>query len=73
MTWLRLIAALWRPLAALFAVLGLYGKGRLDQRRARKLDELGGYRDTREKMDAAHRHTDPDLARKRMRERGRQP
>jgi len=71
--WLRIIAALWKPLAALLAVLGVYGKGRSDARQKAKQRDLEAYRETRERMDAAPRHTDPDLARKRMRERGRQP
>lgn len=69
MIWLRIIAALWKPLAALLAVLGVYGKGRADARQKERQRDLEAYRETRERMDAAPRHTDADAARQRMRER----
>ena len=69
MIWLRIIAVLWKPFAALLAVLGVYGKGRADARQKAKQRDLEAYRETRERMDAAPRHTDAADARRRMRER----
>ncbi len=69
MIWLRIIAALWKPLAALLAVLGVYGKGRADARQKAKQRDLEAYRETRERMDAAPRHTDADAWRRWLRER----
>ena len=60
---------LWKPILALLATLGLYAKGRADQRKAEKLHEMEDYHDTRRKMDAVDRPADADDARRRMRER----
>lgn len=69
MIWRLILGGMWKPILGLLAVLGLYAKGRADQRSAQKLDEMENYHDTRRKMDAVDRATDADDARKRMRER----
>lgn len=69
MIWLRIIAALWKPLAALLAVLSVYGKGRADARQKERQRDLEAYRETRERMDAAPSHTDAAAWRRWLRER----
>ena len=69
MIWLRIIAVLWKPFAALMAVLGVYGKGRADARQKAKQRDLEAYRETRERMDAAPRFDDARRARDWLRSR----
>jgi len=38
--WRIILGGLWKPVLAALAVLGLYAKGRADQRTAQKLDRL---------------------------------
>ncbi len=66
---LRLLAALWKPLAALLGGLGLYAKGRADAATARDLRDAKGYQETMEKAHDAPVHTDAAAARRRMRAR----
>jgi hypothetical protein len=66
---LRLLAALWKPLAWLLGALGLYGKGRADAARARDLRAAREYQKTMEKAHDAPVHTDAAAARRRMRAR----
>lgn len=68
-TLLRLLAALWRPLAAVLGGLAAYGKGRADAARARDLDDARGYQQTMERAIDAPVHTDASAARQRMRAR----
>ena len=66
---LRLVAALWRPLAAILGALALYRKGRADEVTRRDLKDAKAATETFERAADAPVHTDPDLARRRMRDR----
>ena len=66
---LRLLAALWKPLAWLLGGGALYGKGRADAARARDLRDAKGYQETMEKAHDAPVHVDAAAARGRMRAR----
>lgn len=67
----RLLAALWRPLAALLGGLGLYAKGRADAKARRDLRDARAEIETRRRADAAEIvGNDPDAAARWLRERG---
>jgi len=68
-----IIATLWKPIAALLAlIMGggvLYAKGRSDASKARDLKDATGYQKTTEKANEAPVHTDPAAAREWLRSR----
>lgn len=66
---IRLALTFWRPIAALLAALGLYAKGRADAKAKADLRDASAYQETMEKAADAPVHSDPDLARRRMRDR----
>lgn len=66
---LRLIALLWRPVLALLGALGLYAKGRADAATNRDLRDAREFQQTTERAADAPRHSDPAVARDRMRKR----
>jgi hypothetical protein len=66
---LRLVAALWKPVLALLAALGLYAKGRADARAAADARKAQDFKSTRSRTSHAPVHTDPAAARQRMRNR----
>jgi hypothetical protein len=69
--WASLARALWKPIAAILAALGIYLAGRNDARQRAKSEALKDYAETRKKADAADIiGDDPDLARRWLRERG---
>ncbi len=65
---LRLLAALWKPLAALLGALGLYAKGRADARRQARLKateaRLETIREVRRNEREAETQDDPELVRR---------
>jgi len=63
------VLALLRALVALVPLVGPYLVGRAQARQKAKIEGLEGYRKTREAIDNVESVTDPDLARKRLRER----
>lgn len=63
---------LWKPAAALLAILGIYLAGRKDARQTAKSDALRDYAETRKKADEAEIvGDDPDLARRWLHERSK--
>lgn len=53
MIWARLALALWKPIAALLAMLGLYAKGRADARQKAALDAARDDLKAHERMNDA--------------------
>ena len=71
MIWATIARAIWKPVAALLAVLGIYLAGRNDARQKAKSAALQDYAETRKKADEADIvGDDPDLARRWLKERG---
>lgn len=71
MIWATILNVLARLLGRVLPFVAVWAAAKRDARQRAKIDDMEAYRDTRERMDKAPRHTDADLARKRMRERGR--
>lgn len=65
----RLLALLWKPLAAILAFGWLRADARRDARLRAQRDALAGYRDTRERIDHADVAPDADAAREWLRRR----
>ncbi len=66
---LRLVAALWRPVLAVLAAVGLYAKGRADARAREDARKAKGFQSTIERISDAPVHSDPAAARRRMHDR----
>lgn len=60
---LRILLALWKPIAALLGLVAAYWKGRADARAKAKLDRAQDALKTRERIDHAEIEKDPDAAR----------
>ena len=72
MIWTGIARAIWKPVAALLAVLGIYLAGRKDARQTAKSDALRDYAETRKKADDADIPSDdPAVLRDWLRERGK--
>ena len=75
MIWTGIVRALWKPIAALLALIlggaALYRKGRADARQRAKSEGLQDYIETRKKADEADIVDSPDLARSWLHERGK--
>lgn len=69
-TIISLLAQFWKPIAALLGGFVVYGKGRADAKAKADLRDARDYQKTMERAANAPVHTDADLARQRMRERG---
>ena len=67
-----ILTALWKPVAALLALLGIYVAGKRHARQRAKSEALQGYAETRKKADEADIVDSPDLARRWLHERGKQ-
>lgn len=73
-TILRFLLMAWKPILAVLAALGLYAKGRADAKAREESRKAKGFQTTIERVFDAPEHVDPDLARRRMRDRDpRQP
>jgi hypothetical protein len=72
MIWATIAKALWKPVAAILAVLGIYLAGRQGASQRAKSDALKDYAETRKKADEADIiGNDPDLARRWLHERSK--
>ena len=69
MIWRLILGGVWKPLLALLALLGIYGKVRADAASRARTKAQEAYIKTREKTDAADLPSNADDARKRMRDR----
>jgi hypothetical protein len=72
MIWTGIVRALWKPVAAILALLGIYAAGKRHARQRAKSDGLQDYIETRKKADEADIVDSPDLARSWLHERGKQ-
>ena len=66
-----ILTALWKPVAALLALLGIYLAGKRHARQRAKSEALQDYAATRKKADEADIVDSPDLARSWLHERGK--
>ena len=66
-----ILTALWKPVAALLALLGIYLAGKRHARQRAKSEGLQDYIETRKKADEADIVDSPDLARSWLHERGK--
>lgn len=64
-----LVTLLWKPVAAILAVLGIWFAGNRHARQRAENDALRGHINTRERIDNAPHTSDPDTARDRLRRR----
>lgn len=72
--WKIIRGGLWKPILAILGVLGLYGKARLDQKRADQVKNLKANAKTTKEVLRETASDDPtDVIRERMRERSRKP
>jgi hypothetical protein len=71
MIWTGIAQALWKPVAALLALLGIYLAGKRHARQQAKSEALQDYAATRKKADEADIVDSPDLARSWLHERGK--
>jgi hypothetical protein len=70
--WATIAKAVWKPVAALLALLGIYLAGRQDASQRAKSEALEDYKETRERIDnAADFGNDPDAALRWLRERSK--
>jgi hypothetical protein len=69
MIWTGIVRALWKPVAALLALLGVYLAGKRHARQQAKSEALQDYAKTMEKAHEAPVHVDADAARRGMRDR----
>jgi len=65
---LRLLLMFWKPIAALLAAIGLYGKGRVDQNRKAKAkaadDRIETMKEVQGNVSDAQKQSDDDLIRR---------
>jgi hypothetical protein len=71
MIWTGIVRALWKPVAAILALLGIYVAGKRHARQKAKSEALQDYAATRKKADEADIVDSPDLARSWLHERGK--
>jgi hypothetical protein len=70
--WATIAKAVWKPVAAILALLGIYLAGRQGASQRAKSEALRDYAETRKKADEADIvGDDPDLARRWLHERSK--
>jgi len=67
--WKLILGGLWKPVAALLALLGIYAKGRADAKARADLRDLKGFKKTTERMQDAAMGDDPATLREWLRQR----